>query len=114
MLQQQVDDVVDLKNKVFSLTEDKKELEIKLERAKDGEGSQRQVEPSIDYPQDYKQLESDFQQAQELVDSQRQELQHMKYINSELQSDRGDQGDTASSKHHVMASKLAEIEIRTP
>ena len=38
----------------------------------------------------------------------------MKYINSELQSDRGNQGDRASSKHHVMASKLAEIEIRTP
>ena len=37
----------------------------------------------------------------------------MKYINSELQSDRGDQSD-ASIKHHVMASKLAEIEIRTP
>lgn len=91
MLQQQVDNVVDLKNQVFSLTEDKKELANELERrARDGEGSQLQAaEPSIDYPQDYKQLESDFQQAQELVDSQRQELQHMKYINSELQSDRG-------------------------
>lgn len=41
VLQQQVDNVVDLKNQVFSLTEDKKELANELERrARDGEGSQ--------------------------------------------------------------------------